>query len=109
MMSECNHTVSYLDKTAHKVHTYQVDAIDCPHCLRVMLENTAVEIERLRAVVDKLPRTADGVPVVPGLDTVWITWSEEAKQTLCTWRLMHLRGHRCYSTREAAEAAGGKR
>jgi len=48
-MSECNHTVSYLDKTAHKVHTYQVDAIDCPHCLRVMLENTAVEIERLRA------------------------------------------------------------
>ena len=66
------------------------------------------ENERLRAIADKLPQTADGVSVVPGLDTVWITWSEEAKQTPCTWRLMHLRGHRCYSTREAAEAAGGE-
>jgi hypothetical protein len=35
------------------------------------LEAIADEIERLRAVVDKLPKTADGVVVVAG-DTVWL-------------------------------------
>ena len=28
------------------------------------------EIDRLRAIVDKLPKTADGVPITPGMD-VW--------------------------------------
>jgi len=31
----------------------------------------AVMSERLTALVDKLPRTVDGVPVVPGVDVVW--------------------------------------
>ena len=62
-------------------------------------------VAELEATVERLPKTADGVPVVPGMDTVWIVWSEGAKQTPCTWRLMHLRGHICYSTREAAGAA----
>lgn len=37
--------------------------------------NDKAEIERLRAIVGKLPKTADGVPVVPGLtlhDPIWI-------------------------------------
>ena len=27
-----------------------------------------MEIERLQAIVDRLPKTADGVPIVPGMD-----------------------------------------
>lgn len=36
----------------------------------VELANLIAEVERLRALVDKLPKTADGVPVVPGVDYV---------------------------------------
>lgn len=57
------------------------ETIGCPNCgYRVMehrlreqlkIANNAIngwraEIKRLRAVVNKLPHTADGVPVVPG-------------------------------------------
>ena len=31
----------------------------------------AAEIERLTTIVESLPKTADGVPVVPGKDSVW--------------------------------------
>ena len=34
------------------------------------LEAKDRELEQLRAIVDKLPKTADGVPVVPGM-MVW--------------------------------------
>ena len=40
---ECNHTVARYD--GGKQHTYQVPAVDCPHCLRV-------EIEKMRAALD---------------------------------------------------------
>jgi len=40
--SECNHTVSYIEKGANRVQTYTAHAADCPHCLRR-------EIERLQA------------------------------------------------------------
>lgn len=33
-----------------------------------MLAIAAMRIEELKAIVDALPRTADGVPVVPGMD-----------------------------------------
>ncbi len=39
----------------------------CLWCLRDKFSDAEVENERLRAVVDKLPHTADGVPVVPGM------------------------------------------
>jgi len=42
------------------VHQRLIEATD-------RLAAAAVEIERLRAIVDKLPKTEDGVPVVPGL------------------------------------------
>ena len=83
-----------------------IAAEDCPVCGPKVALWYKAEIGKLRATVERLPKTADGVPVVPGMDTVWIVWSEGAKQTPCTWRLMHLRGHICYSTREAAEAGG---
>ena len=65
------------------------------------------DLDRLQAIVDKLPKTADGVPVVPGME-VWVTmtrlrqshivkdWTEVDEQD---WEKYF------YSTREAAEAA----
>jgi hypothetical protein len=88
------------------------------------------QIERLRAIVDKLPKTADGVPVVPG-ETYYARFHEEDEDE--TWHIeeCHYIGHadphydwevehwlwdeaydapgfNVYSTREAAEAAGGE-
>jgi len=79
------------------------------------------ELERLRAIVAKLPRTADGVPVVPGRDTVW-NWLPRGLHSKCSWVecAVEIRQPyneamydyvdisevgKCYSTREAAEAA----
>lgn len=39
-----------------------------PETIRA-LEWAADEIERLRCIVDKLPKTEDGVPVVPGKES----------------------------------------
>lgn len=81
----------------------------------------AYQRDRLWAMVDKLPKTADRVPVVPGMDTVWIDthtvglrqsndidrngWASFGdKHGCCRSR----RTTECYSTREAAEAAGGE-
>ena len=49
------------------VHQRLIEATD-------RLAAAAVEIERLRAIVDKLPKTEDGVPVVPGLGT-WTVYN----------------------------------
>ena len=40
-------------------------ALDC-------IKELEAEIERLRAIVAKLPVTADGVPVVPGMNGVFV-------------------------------------
>ena len=75
------------------------------------------EIERLEAIVAKLPRTADGVPVVPGMRV----WRIRHQTTLgesvldVSPRGIHLVGKSDWyesrdvcSTRDAAEAAGGE-
>jgi hypothetical protein len=77
------------------------------------------EIARLHAIVDQLPKTRDGVPVVPGMN-VW-EWDEDrqcARQMMSAFLgeadfcvLFH--GSACgrrdgtttYSTRQAAAAA----
>lgn len=60
---------------------------------------------RAADLIEKLPRTADGVPVVPGM-TVW-SWFNGAG--LSPIEIQYLRPDGiytlCYSTREAAEAA----
>ena len=75
------------------------------------LQAVMAEVERLRAVVDRLPHTADGVPVLPG-DTVCAVFGGDLVEevTLQDWRhaLPGKSGGKypgCYSTREAAEAA----
>ena len=88
--------------------------------IRRLLPRALAELRQLRAIVDKLPVTADGVSVVPGEDTVWrwssiLGWVECQIETsepedggweyvLCT-SLIGGGVDSCYSTREAAEAA----
>ncbi len=72
-------------------------------CAEVERLNSVVE--KLQAIVHRLPKTADGVPIYPGM-TVWaliagreISDAEvQAVGIGGVWRY-------CYSTREAAEKA----
>ena len=53
---------------------YMVVGLDYPPAQKKQLDrliSLTIENARLRAIVDKLPKTADGVPVVVGKDTVW--------------------------------------
>jgi hypothetical protein len=79
--------------------------------LRSDLARMTLERDQLQAIVDKLPKTADGVPMVPGYDQVYLAMRGDdgtlhsLSKTAATWRLLDLRAKDCYSTREAAEAA----
>jgi len=88
------------------------------------------QVRELETIVDRLPKTADGVPVVPGME-VWVPcetagyWGQKpgkAVKFMVDWirsqgtpiHLQFVQGQpyqilaeRCYSTREVAEAAGG--
>ncbi len=91
----------------------------------------AAELERLRAIVDKLPKAADGVPVVPGME-LYLIWTPVVGGNKCRtrdckgiiewdegvimkWNMsggtpasQHIAIKDCYSTRAAAEAAKEK-
>jgi len=83
-----------------------------------VFELAAKEIERLRAIVDRLPKTEDGVIVVPGMN-LWCNSDRGEYQWLVT--AVDTRGYcsgtfhgcsegphstdHCYSTREAAQRA----
>ncbi len=81
----------------------------------------AAVVAPVLAIVDKLPKTADGVPVVPGM-TVWVVGDYGDGRSIhefVVWCLSHRTGDDggttgstfcwghgdSYSTREAAEAA----
>jgi hypothetical protein len=68
----------------------------------------AAEIERLRAIVDQLPKTADGVPMLPGSKVwTWLGQNRAVREIDITYvRPKGVYKH-CYSSREAAEAAKG--
>lgn len=86
-------------------------------------DEQATEIERLREIVDRLPKTADGVLVVPTIDRVYggetsITERRVFCSMLGNWNTLPIDKHapsedrafpvpvsECYSTREAAEKA----
>ena len=84
------------------------DRLLCDTCLR------DAEIERLRATVDRLPKTADGVPVTPGMEC----WYRSCGGRVVSFQISDWgdiatdwddSGPRYYSTRAAArEAAGGE-
>lgn len=94
-------------------------------------KSVAVQDE-LRAIIDKLPKTADGVPRIPRSDHpsepdavwAWIKWPNKNEHRLCEGLVLNAqddgeqvefwggrfayeyrRVDQCYSTREAAEAA----
>jgi len=83
---------------------------------------TALEAEnaRLRAVVEKLPKTADGVPLTPGMelwhsgtggfpkgDYAWAFSKGQSGEWFVDFAFATVMLSKCYSTREAAEAAKG--
>ena len=93
------------------------------------LHEAADETERLQAIVDKLPKTADGVPVTPEM-ILWRKWPDLAPECdsirTATVKAVHASGatlycvahgdgyretpvpwSELYSTREAAKAAIG--
>lgn len=86
---------------------------------RCIVCEAADEIERLRAIVDALPKTEDGNEIVPGIE-LWAT----GEILYSNGAVMLVKAHRCtaemdtsfhsqfvgkfYSTREAASAAGGE-
>jgi hypothetical protein len=92
-----------------------IDGICCECC------KLPTEIERLLAIVAKLPKTADGVPVVPGMRVWWVCnraiWAGTVDGVTCdqVWLIPDEGEHwgtwspsDCYSTREAAEKAAGE-
>lgn len=74
-----------------------------------LLEDAADEIERLRNFLDKLPKTADDVPVVPCMDLWQLSFRGEPipyNRNVGMFNSDIRSAFRdCYSTREAAEAA----
>ena len=88
----------------------------CCGCGEDMTE-AADEIARLTAIVDKLPKTADGVTVVPGMLLYHYATGRPLGNVVTYTAGMRAHGQwavaaypvgDCYSTREAAEAAGGE-
>ena len=79
-----------------------------------MIELFENEIERFQAIVNRLPKTADGVPVIPKIDGAYHPeeWSEGAVVDDEDVEFEQRRGRyqchqidECYSTKAAAEAA----
>ncbi len=65
-------------------------------------------VEEMEGVVVRLPTTADGVPIVPGM-TVWAWFADSHDDGPEQVSIEHVRGGGvyvwCYSTEEAAKAA----
>ena len=73
-----------------------------------ILEELADEIERLQAIVDKLPKTKDGVSVVPKVDKVHhprYAYPGIVIGSYAGWMHNIESISDCYSSREAAEKA----
>ena len=89
--------------------------------LRAQLQQARADNARLQAIVDRLPKTTDGVPVVAGEDAVWVVrddpfhpagpifaadvFVEYDDSCECDQATVDELSRHCYSTREAAEAA----
>ena len=92
--------------------------VDDMQYLRNQLATEKTENKRLREISDKLPKTADGVPIVPG-DVVWTRYRTVAKKDIiealdiavkkpAIWMDGMADAERLYSTKAAAEAEKGE-
>ena len=81
------------------------------------LRKAADEIDRMQAIVDRLPKTADGVPMYVGMK-VWVRCENRPDVAFRSFTILDIDGQTvgdvfsrlvkfedCYSTREAAEKA----
>ena len=91
----------------------------------IRIAGLEAKIDRLRSIVNQLPKTADGVPIIPGM-TLWATWEylfgRIATRSFCCEFIESIDGQvylyqsntirfepsNCYSTCEAASAAKNK-
>jgi len=105
-----------------------LEAVNANLITRIEAE-TSAEVKQLRAIVDRLPKTADGVPITPGM-TVFIPHprpsnlvterevvapygtlaclTKEPAHCGCCESTTHRQARECYSTRDAAEGAKEK-
>lgn len=82
-------------------------------CNEMNIQECRHEIKRLSSIVDKLPKTADGVPVIPRIDKVFWRFDGGKRERVVDskWRVLPIGGGaseplvECYSTREAAQEA----
>ncbi len=79
-----------------------------------LIESLYVEISLLQAIVDKLPKTADGVPVVDGGKYWFLDWENKIKEREAVMTLecdqgghdpVYAEWNEAYSALEAAEEA----
>jgi predicted nuclease with TOPRIM domain len=102
-----------VDRLQGMVDEVQNEASAC----RSEAVDNKLKLLELQAIVDKLPKTADGVPVVPGM-SLYVDGPWEVQTALMlkggsqpsrgdTW--LRLSTGNYYSTREAAEAAAKER
>ena len=74
-------------------------------------DSKQAKIAELEDIVDKLPTTADGVPVVPGME-IWHPDGRTGTASIAYYGRdcfpSYVVAEYCYSTREAAEAAKEK-
>jgi len=83
------------------LNPYQLNAMD-GHFLAAAFRECADEIERLTAIVNRLPTTADGVPVTPGMSV----WSRNGRfLVVAGYHTDHDGKLLWYSSEEAAQAA----
>lgn len=83
--------------------------------IRDLCEMQRKTIDRLQEIVDRLPKTADGVPITPwmpvwiicssGIASVRISWVSADQSRVGTNSGWSAKPSDCYSTREAAEKA----
>lgn len=66
-MEPCGHAQPQADSQLHGV---------CIFCYRDRLAEASKRVEGLEGVVSKLPKTADGVPITPGMG-VWFPGDDE--------------------------------
>ena len=91
----------------------EIDVAEAMHdadpIVAVVIRRLAYDRNRLQAIVDRLPKTADGVPVTPSMELWWVDGasgiSAYGRESMPT---IHHYIEDTYSTREAAEAARAK-
>jgi hypothetical protein len=72
-----------------------------------MMDALDAEIERLQAIVDKMPKTVDGEPLLPGMTVFCLSsWGQISSCSITNWHeiaWMVTTPHLWYSIPEAAE------